>query len=75
MNIVDPDFYKGSKVTCSEAMESMVSMWPKDIDPMVYYWLICSMKYIWRWPNKNGTEDLRKAVTCINYAIGEIEDD
>lgn len=31
------------------------------------------IKYLWRWKDKNGTEDLRKAAWYINRLIWEIE--
>lgn len=31
------------------------------------------IKYLWRWKQKNGTEDLRKAVWYIDRLIGETE--
>jgi hypothetical protein len=54
-------------------MQSMVDCWGQT-DPMVLYWCMSAFKYLWRWPNIGGTQDLRKAVTCLNYAIGRLED-
>lgn len=33
-----------------------------------------AIKYIWRWKQKNGTEDLKKAIWYINKLIEEKED-
>lgn len=33
-----------------------------------------AIKYIWRWKQKNGTEDLRKAIWYINKLIEEKDD-
>lgn len=41
---------------------------------MADYWCITALKYLWRWPRKNGLEDLKKARRCIDYAIREIEE-
>lgn len=37
------------------------------------YWCGAALKYLWRWPLKNGLEDLRKARECIDLAIEEAE--
>ena len=39
------------------------------------YWWGCAFKYLWRWPLKNGVEDLRKAEECLSLLIAEAEDD
>lgn len=33
-----------------------------------------AIKYLWRWKQKNGTEDLKKAIWYINKLIEEKED-
>lgn len=33
-----------------------------------------AIKYLWRWAEKNGVEDLRKAQWYINRLIDEVED-
>lgn len=33
-----------------------------------------AIKYIWRWKQKNGTQDLKKAIWYINKLIEEKED-
>lgn len=68
-----PRHYAGTECTCAEAVQSMVECWP-ETDRMVLYWCMSAFKYLWRWPHKGGTQDLRKAVTCLNYAIGRLED-
>lgn len=57
-----------------EAMESMMNAL-KDkpqMPPTVSYWWGCAFKYLWRWPLKNGRQDLEKAVQCIMYLLNEI---
>lgn len=39
----------------------------------VYPWWKDAFKYIFRWPLKNGVEDLRKAQRCIDMIIEELE--
>lgn len=33
------------------------------------YWCACAFKYLWRWPLKNGKQDLLKAQECIRLAV------
>ena len=32
-----------------------------------------AIKYLWRWKNKNGKEDLQKAIWYINYLISNLD--
>lgn len=34
-------------------------------------WLFSTVKYIWRAPNKNGVEDVIKAIDCLDRYIGD----
>lgn len=34
-------------------------------------WLFSTVKYIWRAPNKNGVEDVIKALDCLDRYIGD----
>ena len=34
-------------------------------------WLFSAVKYIWRAPNKNGVEDIIKALDCLDRYIGD----
>ena len=29
------------------------------------------MKYVWRWPHKNGAEDIEKAIDCLRKLLAE----
>jgi len=66
-----PEHYDGDgKVTCRDAMASMAVGYDKvGLCSEVSYWLCCALKYIWRAPVKNGSEDMRKAAQCIQYAL------
>lgn len=67
-----PFHYEGDGlITCMDAMESM--MYATDIKAHIAYWWGCAFKYLWRWPNKNGVEDLKKARQCIDYLIKILE--
>ena len=37
-------------------------------------WLFSAVKYIWRAPNKNGVEDVIKALDCLDRYIGDTVD-
>ena len=61
---INPDHYK--KETSLECIESMELIFGKDA---VYDFCVCNAwKYIWRWKNKNGVEDLKKAEWYVNRA-------
>lgn len=69
-----PFHYEGDgKISCMDAMKSM--MHNSETDACVAYWWGCAFKYLWRWPNKNGVEDLKKARQCLDYLIDELEED
>ena len=54
---INPDHYKNeTSLECIEAM-TIVFGYQKVID----FCLLNAWKYIWRWKNKNGIEDLDKA--------------
>lgn len=55
---------------CKSAMESMLGT-----EAYVSHMQACAFKYIWRWRDKNGIEDLKKARECIGNMIRAIEGD
>lgn len=59
MSATDPDYYRRTPVECIDIIESL----------KMPYHLGCAMKYLWRWDQKNGIEDLQKAVWYINRFI------
>lgn len=74
MGSVDrPAHYAGDGVvSCDDAIASMVSrvqFRPGDGNVISHKWQ-AAMEYLWRWPMKNGAEDLRKA----QYVIGQMAD-
>lgn len=69
-NVSSPIHYQGDgKTECMKAMRSMVSK--AKLSAMQFYWWGCAFKYLWRWPHKNGIEDLNKCRQCIDYLIEE----
>ena len=61
---INPDHYKKEcSLECIEAMELIFG------GRAVLDFCVCNAwKYIWRWKNKNGAEDLHKAHWYINQA-------
>ena len=68
-NINHPKHYSNS---CSlEAIENMHLIFG---DEAVYCFCLCNAyKYLWRYKNKNGIEDLHKAQWYINYCKKKCE--
>ena len=64
MDKINPDHYKSeTSLECIEAMEIVFG------DEAVYNFCLCNAwKYIWRWKNKNGEEDLKKARWYLSRA-------
>lgn len=60
----NPDHYKNhTSLECIEAMEIIFG-----INAVIDFCVCNAWKYIWRWKNKNGTEDLDKAKWYIDRA-------
>lgn len=64
-NNINPDHYKKEcSLECIESMELIFG------EKAVLDFCICNAwKYIWRWKNKNGKEDLYKAKWYIDRAL------
>lgn len=66
-NVSSPKHYAGNGVIeCKDALRSMLSA-DAQLDSETIYWWGCSLKYLWRWPLKNGIEDIDKAIQCLQY--------
>lgn len=60
-NVHHPQHYSHGGIECWDAMESAFGI------EYVQHFCVCNaFKYIWRFLNKNGTEDIDKAVTYLN---------
>ena len=66
----EPRRYAGNGITCADALESMAH--GCDLPPMALWWWGCALKYLWRWPWKNGAEDLGKARDCVDRLASEV---
>ncbi|WP_417352161.1 Lar family restriction alleviation protein [Gordonibacter pamelaeae] len=69
----NPGHYEGDgEVSCARALRSMT--WLSTLPPMQLWWWGCAFKYLWRWPWKNGADDLRKAHDCIGRLLEEVSE-
>lgn len=67
-----PPHYNASNIECIDAMTAMAE--GCDIPPHeAYCWQNC-FKYLWRWPYKNGLEDLKKARWYLDRLIKMVEE-
>lgn len=70
-NVNHPNHYTQGNVECIEALKAATSNL-KGIEA------ICTanaIKYLWRWKDKNGVEDLNKAKWYIDRLIKEVAND
>jgi|TARA_R110002020_G_scaffold257614_3_gene471291 hypothetical protein len=70
--LVNPKHYKSAKglecIDCIEGMvEDLVGVEATDTGNII--------KYLWRWKNKDGVNDLKKAQWYINHLIAHLEND
>lgn len=69
--VTNPSHYAGhTGIDCKAALESMLGT-----EAYVSHMQACVFKYIWRWRDKNGIEDLKKARECIDNMIRAIDGD
>lgn len=71
-----PAHYAGDgEVSCMRAMRSMAAGYDEaEVPAGVSYWMISALKYVWRAPLKNGGQDVRKAIRCLEYALDAMGD-
>lgn len=65
-----PAHYTAGKVECIDAIESAVAAINSPVSAVLTAQVI---KYLWRWPLKNGAEDLRKARWYLDRLIRNVE--
>ena len=63
-----PDYYKQGDVECIEAIESMVGE-----EGYIGFLRGNILKYVWRYKQKNGVEDLHKAGVYLDWLINAEE--
>ena len=65
-----PTHYTRGGIECIDAIEAALS---SQTDPVAAFLTGQSLKYLWRWPIKNGLEDLRKARWYLDRLIARLE--
>lgn len=65
-----PSHYTHGGVECLDAIEAALS---SQDDPYRAFLTGQVLKYMWRWPMKNGLEDCRKARFYLDRLIAELE--
>jgi hypothetical protein len=65
--INSPTHYKSSDIDCIDGIKAMLG------DEFPAYLRGNIIKYLWRFTNKNGVEDLKKAEWYLNKLIKEYE--
>lgn len=70
-NVNNPQHYAGStSLECIECMRVTFG------EKAVYNFCLCNaFKYLWRYKNKNGEEDIKKARWYLDYVQHDIERD
>jgi hypothetical protein len=66
-NVNHPSHYTAGKVECIDALEAATT----GLGGIEAVCTANAIKYLWRWKQKNGHEDLRKARWYINRLLGE----
>lgn len=68
----NPAHYAGDgEVDCQRAMRSMLFGARGKLSPMALFWWASALKYLWRWPWKNGAQDIDKAADCLRRLKAE----
>lgn len=68
----NPLHYNGSSIECIDAMAAMVDGVDNITSHQAYCWQN-AFKYLWRFPYKNGVEDLKKCRWYLDRLIKEME--
>lgn len=63
--MIRPNYYKQGKVECIDAIASAV----ENLQGMDAFCTGNCIKYLFRWKQKNGVEDLIKSSYYLNYLI------
>lgn len=69
-----PKHYAGNgEIECKDALASMLYDAESRLPSTAIYWWGCAFKYLWRWPWKNGKQDIAKCRQCLDYLEKELE--
>jgi hypothetical protein len=64
-----PEHYNRGGIECIDALEAATI----DLQGLDAFCTASAIKYLWRWKNKNGLEDLKKARWYIDRLISQRE--
>lgn len=65
-----PDHYTAGGIECIDAIKAALTC---QKDPMQAWLTGQVLKYLWRWPLKNGLEDLRKADFYLHRLMEDVQ--
>ena len=68
---INPSHYQRDGMECIDAIKAAV----QNLSGAEAYCTGSSIKYLWRWKEKGGKDDLNKAIWFIRDMIAEIEDE
>lgn len=70
-NVNHPSHYEGNtSLECIDCMRVAMGR-----DAVLYFCLCNSFKYLWRYKNKNGAEDIKKANWYLEYVDKNLKQD
>jgi len=67
---INPNHYQRNGMECIDAIKAAV----QNLSGAEAYCTGSAIKYLWRWDEKGGKDDLNKAIWFIKDMIAEIED-
>jgi hypothetical protein len=67
---INPNHYQRDGMECIDAIKAAV----QNLSGAEAYETGSAIKYLWRWKEKGGQDDLNKAIWFIQDMIAEIED-
>lgn len=70
-NVNHPSHYTAGGIECIDAITAALQC---QTDPVAAWLTGQVIKYMWRWPLKNGTEDLRKAQWYLDRLIRQTQE-
>ena len=67
---INPNHYQRDGMECIDAIKAAV----QNLSGAEAYCTGSAIKYLWRWKEKGGKDDLNKAIWFVKDMIAEIED-
>lgn len=69
VKMINPDHYKQGEVECIDALEAATIR----LNGIEAVCTANAIKYLWRWKEKNGSEDLEKAIWYIQRLLTKVK--